>query len=256
MSNRPNIIIPFPCKENWDKMLPNEQGKHCTLCAKTVVDFTSKSELEILEYFNAAKKEICGRFKNDQFMSGESYLKQLPQRARYFLYALAIVFFGLFLNPQSAEAQINNHTDTNKNCISLGGGKLAGKQYFLEGKPVNESEYIEEKEKEEEIKSKWSKGNLKFHGKIIDANGNPLFKSTLNIFRDNISVGHLTTAADGTFSFKDLAKAKYKIVAYNKAMGFKTFEILLDENLEANIILHKRKKKSKLSPKTNTTKTK
>jgi len=46
--NKPHISIPKPCHENWDAMHPREQGRHCDACDKTVIDFTEKSEKEIV----------------------------------------------------------------------------------------------------------------------------------------------------------------------------------------------------------------
>ncbi len=56
--------IPNPCHENWDKMTPDEQGRFCSVCSKTVVDFTRMSDNEVLNYFSNYKNgSICGRIK-------------------------------------------------------------------------------------------------------------------------------------------------------------------------------------------------
>ena len=34
------IIITNPCDEKWENMQPDELGRHCIFCNKTVVDFT------------------------------------------------------------------------------------------------------------------------------------------------------------------------------------------------------------------------
>ncbi len=61
------ITIPKPCHQNWAAMTPNEQGRHCTVCAKTVTDFTSMSDEEVKHFFLIKKEEkVCGRFKNEQ----------------------------------------------------------------------------------------------------------------------------------------------------------------------------------------------
>lgn len=57
-------IIKKPCSENWDKMTPNEQGRHCEKCALTVIDFTQMAEDEILQTLQArAGERTCGRMK-------------------------------------------------------------------------------------------------------------------------------------------------------------------------------------------------
>ncbi|QOG03665.1 hypothetical protein [Flavobacterium sp. MDT1-60] len=49
-------------------MIPNKDGKFCTSCNKTVVDFTKMENLEIQNYLieNSSKESICGHFKSDQ----------------------------------------------------------------------------------------------------------------------------------------------------------------------------------------------
>lgn len=62
------INIPKPCNQNWNSMIPNKDGKFCTSCNKTVVDFTKMENLEIQNYLieNSSKESICGHFKSDQ----------------------------------------------------------------------------------------------------------------------------------------------------------------------------------------------
>ena len=55
-------IIKEPCDKNWDELEPNKEGGFCNACSKTVIDFTSKSHEEIIDYINATKeKNVCGR---------------------------------------------------------------------------------------------------------------------------------------------------------------------------------------------------
>ena len=46
------IILPNPCNANWDEMTPNDKGKHCGSCKKTVVDFTTMNDEQIKDYLN------------------------------------------------------------------------------------------------------------------------------------------------------------------------------------------------------------
>ena len=57
-----NLKIEKPCHEDWNKMAPNQLGRLCQLCEKTVVDFTKMSSEEIKEYLsNRGNERICGR---------------------------------------------------------------------------------------------------------------------------------------------------------------------------------------------------
>jgi hypothetical protein len=56
------LKIETPCHEDWTKMSPNKEGRHCGLCDKTVVDFTVMSQEEIANYLtHNSKAQICGR---------------------------------------------------------------------------------------------------------------------------------------------------------------------------------------------------
>jgi hypothetical protein len=58
-----SIRIPEPCAESWAAMAPDSRGRHCATCQKTVVDFTYKTDAEILAYFRqVGAGRTCGRF--------------------------------------------------------------------------------------------------------------------------------------------------------------------------------------------------
>lgn len=81
MKTNYKISIPKPCHEDWEKMTPDETGRFCSSCTKSVVDFTSMKAFEIQEYFlqNEGKK-ICGRFKNEQL---DSVIIQIPRKVLF-----------------------------------------------------------------------------------------------------------------------------------------------------------------------------
>lgn len=60
-----HISIPKPCSENWDSMSPNEKGRFCAVCSKTVVDFTEKTPAEIVAILQNQYAKMCGRFRPD-----------------------------------------------------------------------------------------------------------------------------------------------------------------------------------------------
>jgi hypothetical protein len=60
------IRIPQPCAESWAAMTPTATGRHCTACQKTVVDFTQKTDAEILAVLRLTAGETCGRLRADQ----------------------------------------------------------------------------------------------------------------------------------------------------------------------------------------------
>jgi hypothetical protein len=67
MPGSTTIRIPQPCSESWAAMTPTATGRHCAACQKTVVDFTLKTDAEILAYLaRAAGARTCGRFAAGQ----------------------------------------------------------------------------------------------------------------------------------------------------------------------------------------------
>jgi hypothetical protein len=96
------ISIPKPCFEGWDNMTPNEQGRYCNACAKTVVDFSVLSDEAVQQYFiNNYNQQICGHFKNTQLqritidLPQNIFRLQLPFWKK-FLVAFLICFGGSF----------------------------------------------------------------------------------------------------------------------------------------------------------------
>jgi hypothetical protein len=60
------LNIAEPCHENWQQMTPQEQGRFCGSCQKTVVDFSMMSDQEVLNYFLKTNHNVCGRLAPDQ----------------------------------------------------------------------------------------------------------------------------------------------------------------------------------------------
>jgi hypothetical protein len=72
------VQIMQPCHESWAVMTPAHGGRHCAACQKTVVDFTHKTDAEILAYLAGASGETCGRLWSDQ--QNRPLVSQLPAR--------------------------------------------------------------------------------------------------------------------------------------------------------------------------------
>jgi TonB-dependent SusC/RagA subfamily outer membrane receptor len=67
------ITIPKPCHENWNAMTPDEKGRFCSVCSKTVRDFTVASDEEIIDAFSNSSEEICGNFNESQLNKNLQY---------------------------------------------------------------------------------------------------------------------------------------------------------------------------------------
>jgi hypothetical protein len=60
------LHIAQPCAASWAAMTPAGPGRHCATCQKMVVDFTLKTDAEILATLRQAAGETCGRLRADQ----------------------------------------------------------------------------------------------------------------------------------------------------------------------------------------------
>jgi hypothetical protein len=65
-TNPVTLSIPQSCHESWQDMIPNEKGRFCQHCQKTVIDFTNMSDHEIANLMNRSKGQLCGRLHVSQ----------------------------------------------------------------------------------------------------------------------------------------------------------------------------------------------
>lgn len=98
------ISIPKPCHEDWSKMTPNEKGRFCQSCSKTVVDFTKMDVDEIQKYIHNNKNQrICGHIKQSQLSAvnlriPETVFNQTWNFNKLFLLALLLAMGTTLLN--------------------------------------------------------------------------------------------------------------------------------------------------------------
>ena len=90
--------------------MPNEQGRFCNACTKTVVDFSLMNDDQVEQYFiTNYEKQVCGRFKNTQLQRITIILPRNIFRLRLpfwkkFLVAFLIVYGASFLSIDTAIA--------------------------------------------------------------------------------------------------------------------------------------------------------
>ncbi|MEP6512378.1 MAG: T9SS type A sorting domain-containing protein [Parafilimonas sp.] len=94
MKNELSVYIPKPCHEDWNRMSSAEQGRFCQSCCKQVVDFTSMTDQQVLNYFKKASGNICGRFENDQLKRPLQEIKQ--EKKKVWWLALLMPLLMLF----------------------------------------------------------------------------------------------------------------------------------------------------------------
>jgi hypothetical protein len=106
-----HITIPKPCHENWDKMTPDEKGKFCSVCNKTVTDFSSHTKEQVIASLEKTGYDVCGRFPSAYISRVVSYEKTRVNSFRFFQSILAIVgLSGLFMGDAHAQNTVQDST--------------------------------------------------------------------------------------------------------------------------------------------------
>ncbi|WP_024479325.1 carboxypeptidase-like regulatory domain-containing protein [Cellulophaga baltica] len=66
MKNSISVSVKKPCSEKFSTFRTTDKGGFCGSCEKEVIDFTTMSKSEILNYLCTATNSTCGRFKTSQ----------------------------------------------------------------------------------------------------------------------------------------------------------------------------------------------
>ncbi|WP_405269420.1 carboxypeptidase-like regulatory domain-containing protein [Cellulophaga sp. Ld12] len=66
MKNSISVSVKKPCSEKFSTFSTTDKGGFCGSCEKEVIDFTTMSKSEILNYLCTATNSTCGRFKTSQ----------------------------------------------------------------------------------------------------------------------------------------------------------------------------------------------
>jgi hypothetical protein len=72
------IALPAPCEESWEAMQPVSGGRRCDSCAKTVVDLSSYTDAQLIDFFSRKRSAgACCRLRDDQL---NRTMQEPPQR--------------------------------------------------------------------------------------------------------------------------------------------------------------------------------
>jgi hypothetical protein len=84
------INIPEPCNESWDKMTPQEKGRFCGNCKKTIIDYSLQPDRVIAQAIKEGNGKICGRFRTDQLQRDIVLEPQFYQNTRWKTFGLML----------------------------------------------------------------------------------------------------------------------------------------------------------------------
>ncbi|PCJ65653.1 MAG: hypothetical protein COA58_09615 [Bacteroidetes bacterium] len=106
------IAIKEPCQENWDKMTPNEQGRHCQGCVKTVHDVSHLSNDQVWNKYHELEGNMCIRIPAER-----AFIAPKPWYTRW-KYAITASILTFWLSAQQVILQAQTtETDTTNDTI-------------------------------------------------------------------------------------------------------------------------------------------
>lgn len=168
------LSIPAPCAEKWQEMAPvSYDCRFCASCERQIVDFTLKTDTEILEHLRR-NNNICGRFRNGQL---DRNILSRPAARRSGLTAAAAGVAALLSAQQPAQEPPGPPVQTEINDLRINTGRPEGYNYLEEGDTTH-----------------------MLSGKIVDAEtGEGLIGATVLLAGTQTGT---VTDADGFFSLK------------------------------------------------------
>ncbi|TDH25623.1 T9SS type A sorting domain-containing protein [Segetibacter sp. 3557_3] len=98
MSSKIVLHVAEPCHQRWHEMSPAEQGRFCSGCSKKVIDFTGKTDRQILALLSQESATTCGRFSESQLqrpLNGDQQFAIKPYRFLFAALVPAFLFNGL-----------------------------------------------------------------------------------------------------------------------------------------------------------------
>ena len=169
-----NYQIEEPCHADWDQMKPETQGRFCSSCSKTVVDFSMMSDFSIVSYLeNNKHQSVCGRFGEDQLAKTYFLPKQNHSSFQFDLRAVAL---GLALSTFSAfPLQAQNSTPVEQH------DSITEPKMMIQGEVAMSYDHSNEK---------FVSGKVKLNGKRVSeirvalVNGSSVELSAIEVSKD------------------------------------------------------------------------
>ncbi len=104
------LKIDKPCGQEWASMNKTEAGKFCTQCSKTVVDFTSLSDKEIIQLTEQSSEKICGRLSKQQ-LNRNLLTTQPSANSRFYKILAGLILLGTTENVIASD-QLSSQIET------------------------------------------------------------------------------------------------------------------------------------------------
>ena len=199
MKSKLNLQVNEPCNEAWNDMINAPNGRFCQSCTKVVVDFTTMTDREVLNFFRDNTGQVCGRFKASQLGREMKRQQYLPGAFRS--KAAAALVTGSLLTASQVQGQTNTTDKHEKVVHECGVGE--DRQVPLQEDLTTKQPFV-------------------FQGTVLDKEtGEPIFAA--NILIEGTNRGTVTDF-DGKFSI-EVERGATLIVSY---IGYEAVPVQVD----------------------------
>ena len=200
-----SISIPKPCHENWNGMTPQDKGRFCASCQKTVIDFSTMSDRQLADFFKKPVGSVCGHFSNTQLNRQIDIPKKRMPWVRYF-FTMALPAFLLSLK-----------------------GSAQGEPR-LRGKIAVKTQYWKKDTCEKPVIVPAVPSSLT--GKVVDENGLPLQGAIVQIAGKNVAT---LTDSNGVYNLHVIESGEVALlISY---VGYETKKILVKDAATKDAVL-------------------
>lgn len=118
-----SLKINKPCNENWNAMLPNNDGRFCNICDKTVIDFSGLSQREISEKIKSSKGSVCAKITSTQLKT--PFLDIVQEKHFKLPYSKTAASIMLAVSMASVQSCENTEAKVNTEITIIGNSKAS-----------------------------------------------------------------------------------------------------------------------------------
>jgi len=132
------LVLTNPCTQQWSDIERADGNHHCNHCEKNIVDLTTKSDKELIQFFKNKSNNICGRLLDSQ-LNRELVL---PSPKLNWQWLVPFAFTTLIVGPAQAQhlkpavVQSNQYPKSSSIPIALA-NTLPPLDTIITGKVVN-----------------------------------------------------------------------------------------------------------------------
>lgn len=206
------LKIPHPCSQDWTSMAPNEIGRFCSQCSKTVVDFTHLSDQQIIDSLQKKSATSCLRLtpsQQNRVLISSQKSSKTPKLCKF--------LSGLLLIGTAQNSIATTTVVSSEKVESIDANK---KEVELQMKKV-QNEY----------------GTIKV---ILQdkATHEPIPYANVTVYQDGVQMGVATTNMEGETDLKSLKPGRYSVKGvYVGYQATEIIDVLVSENKTTCLII-------------------